>query len=95
MLELGGLAREAHEEAARAVLDAGAEVFIAAGPETGAAASALAGTPGLELVTVEDAAAAGAALAERVREGDVVLVKGSRGMKMERCVAALAAGEQG
>ncbi|MBK8693051.1 MAG: UDP-N-acetylmuramoyl-tripeptide--D-alanyl-D-alanine ligase [Deltaproteobacteria bacterium] len=95
MLELGTLSREAHEEAAREVLDAGAEVFIAAGPETAAGAASLSDTPGMELVTVEDSAAAGVALAARVREGDVVLVKGSRGMRMERCVAALSGGEQG
>lgn len=90
MLELGGLSREAHEEAGRAVRDAGAEVFVAAGAEMRAAAAAA--SPGPEVVEVDDSTAAGAALAERVRAGDVVLVKGSRGTRMERCVAALAQG---
>ncbi len=91
MLELGGLSREAHEDVGRAVRDAGAELFIATGPEMRAAA--LTATPGPEVIAADDSTAAGAALRERVREGDVVLVKGSRGMRMERCVAALAAGE--
>jgi UDP-N-acetylmuramyl pentapeptide synthase len=39
-----------------------------------------------------DAGAAAAAITGIVREGDLVLVKGSRGMKTEAVVAALRAG---
>jgi len=37
----------------------------------------------------EDAEAAAAALPDLVREGDLVVVKGSRGVRLERVVSAL------
>ncbi|MGH7165197.1 MAG: UDP-N-acetylmuramoyl-tripeptide--D-alanyl-D-alanine ligase, partial [Nitrospiraceae bacterium] len=41
-----------------------------------------------------DAVAAGVQLHAAVQAGDVVLVKGSRGMKMERVIEALTAGRR-
>ena len=45
-----------------------------------------------EVHEFEDSAAAGAAATGIVKEGDAVLVKGSRGAKMERVVESLRAG---
>jgi UDP-N-acetylmuramoyl-tripeptide--D-alanyl-D-alanine ligase len=91
MLELGGLAEEAHREVGRQVAAAGAAEFVAMGKHMGAAVES-ARAAGLaeahHASTFEDTIAD---LLKRVAPGDLVLVKGSRGMRMERVADALAA----
>jgi UDP-N-acetylmuramoyl-tripeptide--D-alanyl-D-alanine ligase len=91
MLELGEITEEAHRDAGRAVAASGAAEFIAMGPHGRAAAEA-ARAAGLHeshhTSTFEDTMAV---LLKRLGPGDAVLVKGSRGMRMERVVDALIA----
>jgi UDP-N-acetylmuramoyl-tripeptide--D-alanyl-D-alanine ligase len=80
MAELGDIAAESHAEAGRLAAQAGTAVIVAVG--AGAApvldgARAVAGWPG-EAVAVPDPPAAVAALRNRLRPGDVVLVKASK-----------------
>jgi UDP-N-acetylmuramoyl-tripeptide--D-alanyl-D-alanine ligase len=88
MLELGAFEVEAHrglgEEAARAGLAA----LAAFGPRSRATAEAAraAGLPAFHTEALEELVAWTVA---SVRPGDVLLVKGSRGMKLERLVEAL------
>jgi UDP-N-acetylmuramoyl-tripeptide--D-alanyl-D-alanine ligase len=80
MAELGDIATESHEEAGRLAARAGAAVIVAVGP--GAApvldgARAEEGWQG-EAIAVPDQKAAVEALRNRLRPGDVVLVKASK-----------------
>ncbi|MCI0545732.1 MAG: UDP-N-acetylmuramoyl-tripeptide--D-alanyl-D-alanine ligase, partial [Candidatus Rokubacteria bacterium] len=91
MLELGPLAESAHREAGQAVAAAGASEFIGMGTLAALAVEA-AREAGLaeshHTRTFEDTVAL---LLKRLGPGDRVLVKGSRGMRMERVVDALMA----
>lgn len=92
MLELGEHARAAHEDLGRAAAQAGLALLIACGPLAQAVADG-AVEAGLDPEAVEvlaDARAGAERAVKRVRRGDVVLVKGSRGLRMETVVAALA-----
>jgi UDP-N-acetylmuramyl pentapeptide synthase len=98
MLELGGAAEAAHREAGRLVACSGAAELVGVGTQARVAVEA-ARAAGLgeshHAATFEDALAL---LAKRLAPGDAVLVKGSRGMRMERVVDALVArygGEDG
>ncbi len=91
MLELGEIAEEAHRVAGRAVAAAGVAELVGVGP--------------LSRFTIEAAREAGLAeahhaatfedtmvvLLKRLAPGDAVLVKGSRGMRMEQVMDALVA----
>ncbi len=91
MLELGDLSEAAHREIGEAVAVAGAAEFLGMGKAMAAAVDAArrAGVAEAHHTTTFEDTVAHAL--KRVTPGDVVLVKGSRGMRMERVVDALAA----
>jgi UDP-N-acetylmuramoyl-tripeptide--D-alanyl-D-alanine ligase len=91
MLELGPTTAELHGEVGEYVAAQGIDVLLTCGPlarELAGGARA-AGLGALRIGEFVDAAAAAAGLLEVVRAGDVVLVKGSRGVRLERVVQAL------
>jgi UDP-N-acetylmuramoyl-tripeptide--D-alanyl-D-alanine ligase len=91
MLELGEISEAAHRDMGRAVAASGAAEFLGMGRWARVAVEA-ARQAGLaeshHVTTFEDAVAL---LLKRLAPGDAVLVKGSRGMRMERVVDALVA----
>ncbi len=92
MLELG----DAHEDGHRAVGDAAgrtAALLVVVGSAVGAIATAAAdaGLAPDRIFVVPDAASALEVLRPRLRDGDVVLVKGSRGIGLDALVEALRA----
>lgn len=89
MLELGALASAMHAEVAADVMRLAPAAFVAVGPEMSAAAAAALISGPTNVRTAPDSAKAADLMCELVREGDVVLVKGSRGIRMERIIEAL------
>jgi UDP-N-acetylmuramoyl-tripeptide--D-alanyl-D-alanine ligase len=92
MLELGGLSTAMHAEIVRDLVDARPAAFIAVGAEMAAALDARAGVSGSSdpmTVVARNSGAAAALVRDLVRPGDVLLVKGSRGLAMERIIDAL------
>ena len=91
MLELGAITADAHRELGRAVVEAGAAEFVGVGRHMQVAvetARAAGLAEARHCATFEDTVAH---LLKRVAPGDMVLVKGSRSMRMERVVDALVA----
>lgn len=89
MLELGEQSAEEHRLLGALAAESGLDLLLGVGPDMQAAVAA-ARAAGLESTHLDDAAAAGDWLAARLRDGDVVLVKGSRGIALDRTVARLA-----
>jgi UDP-N-acetylmuramoyl-tripeptide--D-alanyl-D-alanine ligase len=91
MLELGALEADLHALVGEHVALAGVSLFVACGKRMRAAADE-AREMGADLVlAVDDPMDAIAEVERFLIEGDVVVVKGSRGMRMERVVEALTA----
>jgi len=91
MLELGEQGPALHAACGRAAAEAGLD--LVAGVQGNAehlAAAACRG--GVASVFLPDAEAAGRWLKQNLQPGDVVLVKGSRGVHLERAIAALSGG---
>jgi UDP-N-acetylmuramoyl-tripeptide--D-alanyl-D-alanine ligase len=91
MLELGSGARLMHEEVGAFIAQQGISQLIACGTlGRGLAEGARrAGMEQAKILELPDAAAASVAVKTMAVSGDVVLVKASRGMKMEQVVSAL------
>jgi UDP-N-acetylmuramoyl-tripeptide--D-alanyl-D-alanine ligase len=88
MLELGAVEqRRYHRELGEQAQQAGVELLITVGELAGIAAETYGAG---EHLHAADAAAAAELLGERLRSGDTILVKGSRGVALERVAQALA-----
>ncbi|HXT71421.1 MAG TPA: UDP-N-acetylmuramoyl-tripeptide--D-alanyl-D-alanine ligase [Vicinamibacterales bacterium] len=98
MRELGDRAFDLHEACGRAAYDAGVDILVAVG---GPAADGLvagaraAGMAQARILRFADAPSACASVAALLRRGDLVLVKGSRGTRMDIVADALVAERQG
>jgi UDP-N-acetylmuramoyl-tripeptide--D-alanyl-D-alanine ligase len=92
MLELGAQTESAHRDVGSWVAGLPVAGFLAVGQAMRLAAESAraAGCP--EIATFASPEGAAAHALPRLVRGDRVLVKGSRGMRMERAVAALLAG---
>lgn len=83
MLELGVYSEDAHREIGRFLRESGVDLFISAGPMMALALEEFSEN-GNTAIKCPDSAEAGKALLKELNETDTVLIKGSRGMKMEK-----------
>ena len=89
MLELGALSREAHIEAIDRALVAHPAALVVVGPNMTQAAATVSAIEGVRLITAPDSTVAATLVCGLIRDGDLVLVKGSRGIAMERIIEGL------
>jgi UDP-N-acetylmuramoyl-tripeptide--D-alanyl-D-alanine ligase len=92
MLELGADELTFHSSLGKVALAAGVQLLVAVGPRSKAlheTVSPALGSRALHLASPDSIAPAVEFLKAQLRPGDVVLVKGSRGMRLERVVAEL------
>ncbi len=92
MLELGPTAPGLHADVGRAAAALGLDLLVGAGPLMEYAVRA-ASQAGMHAVSVPDSEAAGAFLAGFLEPGDLLLLKGSRGTKMEAALDLAFPGE--
>jgi UDP-N-acetylmuramoyl-tripeptide--D-alanyl-D-alanine ligase len=85
MLELGDSEREFHAEIGETASSAGVDLLVTVGPRAAAMSERFAGP----VRSAHDAAEAAALVPDLLRPGDVVLVKGSRGVGLELLCRAL------
>ena len=88
MLELGDYAVQAHKDLGRLLSGLPVDVFIGAGPLMALAVSEFKGK-GISTASSEEA---GAELLKAIGDSDLVLIKGSRGMKMEQVLKTVKRG---
>ncbi len=93
MLELGSYTDKAHLEVGRKVAELGIDYLITVGERSLQTANAArgAGMPNDKIFTFDNPAAAGKFLQDRIEQGDLLLVKGSQSMRMEKIVKELMA----
>ena len=87
MLELGSLSEAEHDKMVRDAVEKADIVFLVGERARAAVAAAFASGFHTEKIrTFADSRACGEALAQELRAGDVALIKGSQGIRMERAV---------
>ncbi|WP_217923885.1 UDP-N-acetylmuramoyl-tripeptide--D-alanyl-D-alanine ligase [Miltoncostaea oceani] len=89
MMELGPAELDFHREIGAAAAAAGIDLLVAVGERARAYAE---GAEGLETIRIDTVDEAVGRVPELIEDGDVVLLKGSRSMALERIGAALAPG---
>jgi UDP-N-acetylmuramoyl-tripeptide--D-alanyl-D-alanine ligase len=93
MLELGEHGRTLHAACGRAAAEAGLDLVAGVGGNAEHLAAAACGG-GVASLFLADAEAAGQWLKQTLLPGDVVLVKGSRGVHLERAIEAIKSGSE-
>jgi UDP-N-acetylmuramoyl-tripeptide--D-alanyl-D-alanine ligase len=93
MLELGDVSEQAHAGVGRRVAEIGLDMLVLVGERTTETENAAieAGMPRERVFHFSTTAEAGRFVQERMRQGDIVLIKGSRGMRMEAVTKELMA----
>jgi len=91
MLELGPEEAEMHRRAGRQVAGNGWKLLLTVGPLARfiAEGAQAAGLPGARVATFSTSEEAAAGIPALIQEGDLILVKGSRGVRMEQVVQRL------
>lgn len=91
MLELGDYSHKAHRDIGSVVVKNGIDMLVTVGPlaKVIAEGAVESGFPKTALLSYADSSEAAHALAGRFSQGDVILIKGSRGVKMDEIVRVL------
>jgi len=91
MLELGAYSEAAHRNLGKWMSQRAVDLFIAVGPNMLMAAEEFRAS-GKRAVAVADSVAAKGVLLDEYRDDDTILIKGSRGMKMEKVMESVSNG---
>ena len=93
MLELGEESEELHKKLAKEIIESGAQIFFPVGKRMQFAARTLEKMNFLpkNVYVFDNSIEAGKKLQEIIREGDLILVKGSQGMRMEKIMEEIMA----
>jgi UDP-N-acetylmuramyl pentapeptide synthase len=92
MMELGTYSRVEHEKLGKKATTIATDIFIVGTRAKGIAAAALrAGFPAAHMFECADSLEAGEKLRHYIQPGDIVLLKGSQSVRMERAVALILA----
>jgi len=89
MLELGQTAEAHHERVVRSILESDIDLLVTVGPASGEAARSATRFESRRVTVCDNIDAAADVLQEKLRPADVVWVKASRGMGLDRLVARL------